>query len=218
MRASDFTPFVRRSVVLVAVLSAALAGCGDDDGGGGGAGGGGTGGDAGQGFDTAQKINAYLEGKTVTMEGDAIPSHPNGYDENTNFGNATQCYQSVTMTPSNVAWHVVSSLGTLEGAPAAGDTGTCDHDTSSGELAFDSTAILIENVSADCFDFTATYVGFAQEGRGKISADGGSLSLEIFFKGQAAGHRCGDGAIGSATVQLNGAAFTGDAVQVYTIQ
>jgi hypothetical protein len=100
----------------------------------------------------------------------------------------------------------------------AGDTGTCDHATPAGELTFDSTAILIENVTADCFDFTATYVGFAQEGRGKLTDNGATLSLEIFFKDQATGHRCGDGAVGEATVQLNGAPFVGDAVQVYTVQ
>ncbi|MCC6551708.1 MAG: hypothetical protein IT372_01640 [Polyangiaceae bacterium] len=201
---------VRRSFTVLAslLLAGGLTACGsDDDGGGGG---------TGATFDTPAAISAYLEGKTLTMEGDSIPSHPNGYDENTNFGNATQCYSSVTMTPTSSSWHVMSVLGTLENAPAAGDTGTCNHDVPGAELMFDSTAILIENVTPDCFDFTATYVGFGQEGRARITET--SLSLEIFFKGQATGHRCADGAIGAQTVTLSGAPFTGDAVQQYTIQ
>ena len=45
---------------------------------------------AGGGYNTVAKINAFLEGKTMVMEGSDIPSHPLGYDENTNFGAATQ--------------------------------------------------------------------------------------------------------------------------------
>lgn len=228
----------RLTATVVALLcTSALVACGGDDTGSGGAGstssgtgstsssgsGGGSGGAGGSGgggevFDTAAKITAHLEGKTVVMAGDAIPSHPNGFDENTNFGSSSQCYNNVTMSPSSAMWHVVSTLGTLTGAPMPGDTGTCDHATPAGEVMFDSTAILIENVTVDCFDFTATYVGFAQEGRGSLTAGGATLSLEIFFKDQATGHRCGDGAVGEATVQLNGMPFVGDAVQVYTVE
>jgi len=242
----DVFPGFRLVSTLGALLltSAALLACGDDDGGSGGAGttsssgtsssgtgtttgpgtggaGGGTGGSGGAGivFDTAQKITAHLEGKTAVMEGDNIPSHPNGFDENTNFGTASQCYNRVTMLPSSVAWNVTSVLGTLNGAPNPGDTGTCDNAAPGTELMFDSTAILIENVTVECFDFTATYVGFAQEGRGQINPAGNTLSLEIFFKDQATGHRCADGAVGeAATVTLNGMPFVGDAVQVYTVQ
>ena len=49
-------------------------------------------------YSTSAKILAYLEGKTFKMEGAAIPSHPNGFDEDVNFGSATQCYKSVAMT------------------------------------------------------------------------------------------------------------------------
>ena len=210
----------RLTATLLALLcTSALVACGDDETGSGGAGGGAGGsGGAGELFDTAAKITAHLEGKTVVMAGDAIPSHPNGFDENTNFGSSSQCYNNVTMSPSSAMWHVVSTLGTLTGAPMPGDTGMCDHATPAGEVTFDSTAILIANVTADCFDFTATYVGFAQEGRGKLTAGGATLSLEIFFKDQATGHRCGDGAVGEATVMLNGSPFDGDAVQVYTVE
>ncbi len=42
----------------------------------------------------------------------------------------------------------------------------------SAELTFDSTAALVENIegNGECFDFTITYPGFGQEGRGSISA------------------------------------------------
>ncbi|MFO0593274.1 MAG: hypothetical protein U0441_37375 [Polyangiaceae bacterium] len=185
----------------------------------GGSTGGATGGttSSGMDFSTSDKILAYLNGKTLVMEGADIPTDPNGFNENVNFGSATQCYSKVTMTPTDAAWHVASDLGTLNNAPNKGDVGMCDHATVSTMVAFDSTAILIENVTADCFDFTATYVGFSQEGRGKIAADGSSLDLELFFGGQATGHRCADGAVGAMTVKLNGADFKGDAVQTYQV-
>ncbi|MFT3774123.1 MAG: hypothetical protein QM820_52830 [Minicystis sp.] len=234
------SPVSRLSAALVSLaLVSVLAACGSDGGnGGGGAGGGtssssttasssssgstggtgGTGGTASNPYDTADKINAYLEGKTLTMSGADIPTDPNGYNENINFGQATQCYNAVVMTPSTAMWHVASTLGTLNNAPNTGDKGTCDHNTPGQMLAFDSTAILIENVSTDCFDFTATFVGFSQEGRGQIAADGKTLKLELFFGGQATGHRCADGAVGAMTVQIKGAAFTGNAVQTYKVQ
>ncbi|MGC3999900.1 MAG: hypothetical protein QM767_21650 [Anaeromyxobacter sp.] len=86
-------------------------------------------------------------------------------------------------------------------------------------LPFSSTNVLIENVAgnATCFDVTVTYTGFAQEGRGRFLDDGDTLELELFFSGQATGHRCADGAVGEATVTLNAAAFTGNAVQTYRI-
>lgn len=169
-------------------------------------------------FSTANKITAHLDGKTMTMEGNNIPSHPNGFDENANFGANSQCYQNVVMTQQAGRIHVVSNLGTVEGA-AAGAVGTCNKDLFSAKLEFDSTAVLIENVkdNGGCFDFNITYAGFAQEGRGSISADGNTLILELFFGGRAAGHRCADGAVGSQTVTLMGAMFTGDARQTYAI-
>jgi hypothetical protein len=170
-------------------------------------------------YSTANKINAHLDGKTMTMEGAALPSHSNGFDENVNFGQATQCYNSVVMRALGGKWTVTSKLGTLNGAPNTGDQGTCDRATVSAELTFDSTAVIVENVqgNGECFDFNITYAGFAQEGRGALSADGKTLRLELFFKDQAIGHRCADGKPGDRTVTLNMNAFTGDAVQVYTI-
>ncbi len=170
-------------------------------------------------FSTRDKITAHLDGKTMTMSGTNIPSHPNGFDENTNFGANSQCYQNVVMTQQAGRIHVVSNLGTVEGAAAVGMVGTCNKDVFSAKLEFDSTAVLIENVkdNGGCFDFNITYAGFSQEGRGSISADGNTLVLELFFGGRAAGHRCADGAVGAATVTLMGAPFTGDARQTYVI-
>jgi hypothetical protein len=171
-------------------------------------------------YDTASKINAFLEGKTVVMEGANIPSHPLGYDEDVNFETATQCYKKVTMKIQSGNYNVTSELGTLQNAPNKGDKGTCDHTTKSTEVSFTSTVAKVENVATDgsCYDFTVTYTGFAQEGRGCISPDGKKLMLEIFFKDQAVGHRCGDGAVGGGGITLNGKAFNDNAVQVFEIQ
>src|SRR5688572_5576529 len=102
-----------------------------------------------QGLSTASRITEFLDGKELVMEGSMIPTHPNGYDQNVDFGAATQCYMKVTMTPLGGKIRVQSQLGTL------GESG-CDRMRLSGEAAFDSTAVLIENVKGDaeCFDFT----------------------------------------------------------------
>ena len=172
-------------------------------------------------YNSVSAITTFLEGKTLTMEGTNIPSHPNGFDENTNFGASTQCYSKVTITSTTgPKFSTKSDLGTLNGAPNAGDVGTCDRNTVSTSLTFDSTTVAIESVAADgsCFDITMTYTGFKQEGRGVISADGKTIKLELFFEGQATGHRCAGGTPGQAnTVTLNSNAFTGDAVQTYAI-
>jgi hypothetical protein len=169
---------------------------------------------------TPAQINTYLAGKSWKMTGADIPSHPNGYNENQNFGAATQCYNE-TVIDTNANWTVTSKLGTLNGAPNPGDIGVCDNATVNGSpLTFNSTAILIENVEGNgaCFDVTATYTGFAQAGRGMFSADGRTMTLELFFSGQATGANCAAGDVGSATVTLLGSAFTGDALQVYRLQ
>lgn len=171
-------------------------------------------------YSTASKIDAYLDGKMLTMSGAQIPTHPNGYDENVNFGQASQCYHSVEMAPSAGRVTVVSQLGTLMNADEVGDMGTCDRTRLSNELTFVSTAFIINNVrgNGECFDFTVTYPGFAQEGRGEIAEDGSQMTLELFFKDQALGHRCADGDVGDPTVTLSQNAFTGNALQVYSIQ
>jgi hypothetical protein len=197
------------------VLTLAFAACGSGDGSSGTGAGTTTTGNA---YDTADKINNYLDGKKLTMAGTDIPPDPNGYDENINFGQATQCYSSVVMSPASAAWHVASTLGTLDGAPNKGDTGMCDTSKPGQMVSFDANTILVANVSETCFDFTATFVGFSQEGRGSISADGKTLELELYFGGQAAGHRCADGAVGAKTVTIMGMPFSGNAVQTYQVQ
>ncbi|KFE68337.1 hypothetical protein [Hyalangium minutum] len=171
-------------------------------------------------FDTAEKIKALLEGKKLVMEGANIPSHPNGFNEDTNYGSATQCYTKSEMTVSGGNLAVTSNLGTLRDAPNVGNTGTCDHTVVSGTpLSFTSTAVLIENVKSNgaCFDISVTYPSFKQAGRGKLSGDGKTLTLEIFFENQAVGANCAAGVVGSRTVKLNNADFTGNARQVYAV-
>lgn len=194
----------------VTALALGLAGCGDDD----------DNGPSAPTLDTPAAINAYLDGKTWTMTGNDIPTHPNGFLEDVNFGAATQCYNTVTLDTTNAAWTTTSILGTLLNAPATGDVGDCDRATPGATLSFTSTAVLIENVqgNGDCFDVTVTYTGFAQEGRGKFSDDGTTMTLELFFTGQATGHRCANGAVGSGGITLNGQPFAGDAQQTYRLQ
>ncbi|MFO0585020.1 MAG: hypothetical protein U0229_22315 [Anaeromyxobacter sp.] len=171
---------------------------------------------------TAAEINTYLAGKSWKMAGADIPAFPNGFNANTNYGAATQCYNE-TVIATNANWAVTTKLGTLTGAPTVGSTGTCDKSTPAGSpLSFTSTAILIENVggNGDCFDVTATYATFAQAGRGKFSADGKTMTLELYFSTQATKNRCADGAVGSATVTLNGVTnYDGSkSLQVYRLQ
>lgn len=208
---------------IIEVVESVDAGEAGGSGGAGGAGGGpaegGTQGEPGLNLDTASRVTAWLNEKTLTMEGDRLPSHPNGFDEDTNFGQATQCYQRVVIQPIEGRWITSSQLGTLQDAANVGDVGTCDHDTPGALLEFTSTAVLIENVqgNGECFDITMTYPGFSQEGRGAVVGDGAEVHLEIFFKDQATGHRCADGKPGDDTVTLNGNPFTGDATQVYEV-
>lgn len=175
-------------------------------------------------FSSGGMIMAHLEGKTMLMTGTDIPSHPNGYDEDKNYGSATQCYKQVKIATLGGQFNVTSDLGTLASSAGAdgGTVTTCDHSTSTQQAAFTSTAVLIENVknNGECFDITSTYVGFKQEGRGMISADGKTVTLELFFS--ATGHRCADGAVGGSGVTLVNSVgqfpFSGDAKQVYRVQ
>jgi poly(hydroxyalkanoate) depolymerase family esterase len=170
-------------------------------------------------FGSASALESYLDGQTLVMEDGEIPAYPNGFDENINFGQATQCYHRVMISPLAGRWTVTSDLGTLVGAAEVGDVGTCDHATLSSTLEFVSTAVLIENVAADgsCFDVTMTFPGFGQEGRASLDEAAGTVTMELFFKDQAVGHRCADGAVGSATVTLDSQPFTGDARQTYNL-
>lgn len=202
-------------------MSTTDAGTGGGSGSGSDAGTGGGGGSTTLDFSTSAKISAYLEGKTMVMTGADIPTSPNGFNENLNFGANTQCYQKVSIATLAGNFNVTSDLGTLNANADGGIVGMCDRTTKSNTSSFTSTAVLIENVSnnGECFDITATYTGFSQQGRGKISADGKTVTLELFFA--ATNHRCADGAVGASGVMLstqNGpVAFTGNAQQVYRI-
>jgi hypothetical protein len=192
-----------KRLLAIALSATLLAACGGDDD---------DGGPTAPTLDSANAINAYLAGKSWLMTGADIPSHPNGFDEDVNYGPYTQCYmETVIQTATN--WVVNSKLGTLGGSG-------CDHATQNGTASFTSNTVLVENVqgNGECFDITVTYTGFGQEGRGKFDAAGTTMTLELFFTGQATGHRCADGAVGAATVTLNAAAFTGNAQQIYRLQ
>lgn len=171
---------------------------------------------------TGPKILAYLEGRTMVMTGADIPSYPNGYNENLNFGASTQCYNKTSIAILGGNFNVTSDLGQFNAIPDAGIAGMCNRAVKTTTASFTSTAILVENVknNAECFDITATYVGFKQDGRGMISADGKTVTLELYFA--ATGHRCADGAVGATGVKLSTTAgavpFTGNALQVYRIQ
>ena len=142
-------------------------------------------------FDTSDKIFTHLEGKTLVMEGVNIPSHPNGLDEDVNFEGVTQCYTKVEMSVASGNFQVTSTLGTLRDAPAKYSKGTCNHAVANGtaQVFTASNAVLIENVKADatCFDITLSYTGFKQVGRGSASADGKTLTLELYFRGSGLG-------------------------------
>lgn len=171
-------------------------------------------------INSGSDVLALFEGKSLLMDAAHVPSHPNGYDENINFGQASQCIHSVRMDVSGGAMTVTTELARLDGAPESGQSGTCQRDIpAGGNVVFNTTAVLIENVRDDggCFDITLTYSGFGQEGRGTVSADRRTVTLELFFRDQALGHRCAAGDVGSPTVTLNQEPFMGDAVQVYTL-
>ncbi|MCY1017918.1 hypothetical protein [Pyxidicoccus sp. MSG2] len=173
-------------------------------------------------LDSQANILAFLDGKSLQMTGANIPSHPNGYNEDIDYGAATQCYKSVTMSVAGGNFKVDSIPGTIEGSPGVGQPGgTCNHDLAKNPLSFTSTTLVMENVAADgsCFDVTFNFPGgLVQEGRGGFSADRKQLKLELFFKGQATGSKCANGAVGAdGTVTLNKAPFSGNAVQTYVL-
>jgi hypothetical protein len=171
-------------------------------------------------FDTADNIRNYLEGKKMLMEGANIPTHPNGFDENLDLGPNSQCYNKVEMNVAGGNYAVSSTPGTLRNVNQTTKIGTCDNAAANGSAqTFTTNAVLIEKVKADatCFDVLFTYTSFKQVGRGSLSADGKTLSLELFFENQAVGATCDSGAVGSGNITHLGKPFTGNAVQVYTV-
>lgn len=185
--------------------------------------------DAGR-LDTPDRINAYLEGKTLTMEGANIPTSPNGFSEDVNYGASSQCYRNSVIKVAGSNFTVTAQLGTIRaldgGTPAVGERGKCDKTNGGVFGPTTSTVAAYSNVrgNADCFDVDVTYNAYAQEGRAAI-VDGG-MNLEIFFKNQYLNMRCADGNPGSGTAKfalrspdggVTPIAFTGNAVQRYVI-
>ncbi|RYZ42823.1 MAG: hypothetical protein EOO72_07160, partial [Myxococcaceae bacterium] len=165
-------------------------------------------------------ILAFLEGKTLVMEGDNIPSHPLSLDEDINWGSASQCFQKVTIGVGGNNFHVTSIPGTIRESAGVGQPGsTCDHAAAQNALVFDSKAVTLSNITAggSCFEILVDYGSFKQEGRASFSSDTKKLSMELYFEAKATGWRCADGAVGAKTVSVSGQAFTGNSVQVYDI-
>jgi hypothetical protein len=167
-------------------------------------------------------ISAYLLGKTITETGADVPPFPFGYSKNLNNGASTQCWNTITIQVlTSGLWDVTSVAGTLNGAAATGATGTCDGTTPSGSPATRSGSVTITNVqgNAACFDVDVSYPGsVGNSGRGSVSTDGKTVELELYYTGQATGIHCADGVVGAAGVTVNGAAVTGDTVQVFRLQ
>lgn len=171
-------------------------------------------------LDSQSNILAFLEGKTLVMQGDNIPSHPLSLDEDIDWGSASQCFQKVTIGVGGNNFHVNSIPGTIRGSTGVGKPGsTCDHDAAQNALTFDSKAVTISNITAggSCFEVLVDYGSFKQEGRASISSDLKKISMELYFEAKATGWHCADGAVGAKTVSTSGVAFTGNAVQVYDI-
>src|SRR5262245_48501328 len=72
---------------------------------------------------TVGDVYGLLESKTWMMAPADIPSHPNGYDQNINYGQATQCLHEASMIVQNRSFTINSTLGTLKNAPSSGDVG-----------------------------------------------------------------------------------------------
>ncbi|MDY7226368.1 hypothetical protein [Hyalangium rubrum] len=171
-------------------------------------------------FNTSDNIRNYLEGKKMLMDGTNIPTHPNGFDENLDLGPNSQCYNKVEMVVGAGAFQVSSTAGSLKDVNPTTKVGTCDNSQANGApQVFTTNAVLIDKVKEDasCFDVLFTYTSFKQQGRGSLSADGKTLSLELFFEGRATGATCEAGGVGSGNIVHLGQPFTGNAVQVYTV-
>src|SRR5687768_12956017 len=75
------------------------------------------------------QVLAFLDGRTLVMSADGVPSHPNGFDANINFGQATQCIHRVVMTVSAGNFRLMTEMATLKDAPQVEDVGQCDFST-----------------------------------------------------------------------------------------
>jgi hypothetical protein len=165
---------------------------------------------------TPLAIEAWLDGKRAVMAGADIPEWPLGYFEGANYGEATQCYASLTLRYVDLTFISDADFGVLEGAPDEGAVGTCDH-TASSRLAQAVTQGHSIEGDGSCFDMRMAFSTYTLEGRGSFNPDGRTLRLEVFYEGQATGISCLDGAVGAPGVQVSGMDLGGDAVQVFRV-
>lgn len=237
MKKTLVAALVAVGTLAVPALTSTGCGGGGTGGGTGGSGGGSSGtggGSSGTGggttavqLDTVARVQAFLEGKKLVMEGANSPSHPNGLNENVYFGASTQCYKKTTINVASNNFNVTADLGTWRsldgGTPANGTLGTCDRTVISAPFTANSMSVLIANVqgNATCFDVDVTYNAYGQEGRGAIDVDAGTVKMELFFKNGAVNMRCADGVPGATGVKqvVMGTQypFAGNAVQTYVI-
>jgi hypothetical protein len=174
---------------------------------------------------TLNSIYDYLVGKTFVETGADIPPFPYGWDENANndgsaSGGACFNKQSLQFTTMPGTWALTQTFGTLTGAVVDGSAGTCDTSTAAGSPVGPAADVFsLQNLqgSGACFDIDVTIA--AESGRGTISSDGKTMSLELYHHTlYPSGHRCANGAVGGTGVALNGTPFTGNAVQVWRLQ
>ncbi|HZI03508.1 MAG TPA: hypothetical protein VEZ71_05770, partial [Archangium sp.] len=84
--------------------------------------------DTGPKYNTADKVRTFLEGKTLVMEGNNIPTSPNGISEDLLFDPSTQCYNKVTMQVASGNISVTSVRAVVEGTSTQGTLGNCNRD------------------------------------------------------------------------------------------
>jgi hypothetical protein len=180
--------------------------------------------DAGAGLDlsSASQILGQLAGNTWVMAGADLPPYPNGVNQDLDLGANSECFVSSTLTLDGGVLVNQLELGLVAPVPDAGIT-RCDHTTSTGTMTLTSSSLRLDNVAADgtCFDLTIGYGRFGEEGRGQMSPDGQTVTLELYFSGWATRDRCQDGPVGDGGVQLIIAGklvpVLGDARQVYRV-
>lgn len=202
-----------KRLLTIALAASLLAACGDDED---------KPTDQGPTLSSSAAIKAWVEGKTWLMATADLPEQPNGYSED--VGAFNQCYNQVEISVLAGTWTVDSTMASVTGDPAA-----CSHTANGTVLSFDSTAVSIGSEvdwsgtpgtivgNGDCFDLRVTYEGFAQAGRGRFTADGTIMELELYFAGQAGGSSCADGAVGSG-IDTFPITVPTDSIQLYRLQ
>ena len=170
-------------------------------------------------------IYDYLVGKTFVETGADIPPFPYGWDQNANHdgsasGGACFTKQTLQFTTMPGTWSLTQTFGTLTGAVVDGSAGTCDTSTPAGAPVGPTADVFtLQNLqgNATCFDIDVSAADLS--GRGAISSDGKTMSLELYHHTlYPSGHRCANGAVGAAGVELGGVGFSGNAVQVWRLQ